>query len=457
MTERMQGRNNLLSVAVLVLLFAAGLRMDLDLGLWKKPDRVIEWDVHSYYAYLPAVFIYDDIRLEKSDYRFNGGLYLFWPSVAPNGNKVIKTTMGVAVLYSPFFFAAHLYAKVFDRPANGWSVPYKVGLLAAGLCYFLLGCWFVRALLLKAGHSDLQTSITMILVGAGTNLFCYATQSGSMSHVHSFFLIAWFLWEVQRWEREPTRRRGLLLGLLIGLITLVRPVNVLIVVVFALLNVTDLRSLCQRVLFFVGHWPQVLLMAAAALLVWVPQLVYWKMITGSLFFNPYIGEGFHFDDPHILDGLFSFRKGWLLYTPVMVFALIGTVLMTMMKTWRTAIVVFMGLFLYTTFSWWCWWYGGSFGQRSLVDIYALLSLPLAAFVGRVLVWRAPWRALAGCCAAALVWLNFFQTRQFERGSLHYDGMTKALYFAQFGQQEFVDNFHELADPPDYDKARSGGK
>ncbi len=453
----MGDRNNLLSAVVLLLLFMAAFRMDLDLGLWKKRDRVIEWDVHSYYAYLPAVFIYDDIRLEKSVYRFDDDFYLFWPSVAPNGSKVIKTTMGVAMLYSPFFFGAHVYATVFDHPANGWSVPYKVGLLAAGLFYFMLGCWFVRALLLTAGHSDLETSITLLLIGAGTNLFCYATQSGSMSHVHSFFLIAWFLWAAQQWRSAPSFRGTLLLGLLIGLITLVRPVNALIVIVFALLNVTDLRSLRQRLLFFLGHWPKLLLMGAAAFLVWVPQLAYWKMITGAFFFNPYIGEGFHFDDPHVLDGLFSFRKGWLLYTPIMVLALFGMFYMKTTKAWRTAIAVFMALFLYVTFSWWCWWYGGSFGQRSLVDIYALLALPLAAFVGRVLTWRTPWRALAGCLAAALVWLNFFQTRQFERGSLHYDGMTKALYFEQFGRQEFVPDFHELANPPDYERARSGAQ
>jgi hypothetical protein len=452
-----RGTRNPLSLIVLLLLFMAAWRMDLDLELWKQRDRVIEWDVHSYYAYLPAVFIYDDIRLEKSDYWFDEGFYLFWPSVAPNGGKVIKTTMGVAVLYSPFFFAAHAYAKVFGHPTDGWSIPYKVGLLAAGLFYFMLGSWLVRELLLRMGHSDLEVSITLLLIGAGTNLFCYATQSGSMSHVHSFFLIALFLLMVQKWDSEPTFRGGLQLGLLVGLITLVRPVNALIVIVFALLNVNDLRSLRQRFHFFLRNWPRVLLMGAGAILVWMPQLVYWKMITGSLLFNPYIGEGFHFGDPHVLDGLFSFRKGWLLYTPVMVFALIGLFFMTTNKGWRAAIGVFMIFFIYTTFSWWCWWYGGSFGQRSMVDVYALLALPLAAFIQWTLSWRMAWRVLAGGTAAALVWLNFFQTYQFERGSLHYDGMTKELYFSQFGKAEVLPDLYELADPPDYDKARSGGK
>ena len=46
---------------IIFLLLIFGVQVDMDLGLWRDRDRVIEWDVHSYYAYLPALFIYDDI------------------------------------------------------------------------------------------------------------------------------------------------------------------------------------------------------------------------------------------------------------------------------------------------------------------------------------------------------------------------------------------------------------
>ena len=67
---------------VIALVVAGCAWVDLDLKLWQLRDRVIEWDAHSYYAYLPAQLIYDDIRLIKSDYRFDEDYFLFWPSTA---------------------------------------------------------------------------------------------------------------------------------------------------------------------------------------------------------------------------------------------------------------------------------------------------------------------------------------------------------------------------------------
>ena len=75
---------------------------------WKnaeKQNSLINWDITSYYAYLPAYFIHDDLTLSFTD---NDSInysakHQFWPEIAPNGGKVIKTTMGLSFLYAPFF------------------------------------------------------------------------------------------------------------------------------------------------------------------------------------------------------------------------------------------------------------------------------------------------------------------------------------------------------------------
>ena len=70
-------------------------------------QKIIMWDVTSYYSYLPAAFIHHDVTLEftrrgtDKNYEEN---HQFWYQTAPNGSRVIKTTMGMAILYSPFFF-----------------------------------------------------------------------------------------------------------------------------------------------------------------------------------------------------------------------------------------------------------------------------------------------------------------------------------------------------------------
>ena len=78
----------------------------------KGPIRVIDYDVSGYYAYLPAIFIYDDLKdlnwrpeiIKK--YNFNG-LDDCTPE-RESGATVIKYPVGMAISYLPGFTAAHL-------------------------------------------------------------------------------------------------------------------------------------------------------------------------------------------------------------------------------------------------------------------------------------------------------------------------------------------------------------
>ncbi|MBK7240453.1 MAG: hypothetical protein IPI00_09770 [Flavobacteriales bacterium] len=167
---------------IIFLLLIFGVQVDMDLGLWRDRDRVIEWDVHSYYAYLPALFIYDDIRLEH-EYRFDDDYFLFWPNYTASGKPIIKMTMGVAVFYSPFFFVGHLLAKVMGYPADGWSPPYKILLLIGGLCYFLIGLLAVRRILERTGFSD--TVIAIVIVWSVAEQICSVMQR-TLGRCHMF-------------------------------------------------------------------------------------------------------------------------------------------------------------------------------------------------------------------------------------------------------------------------------
>lgn len=445
-----------LSWGAILIVLIAGIYVDLNLGLWRYKDRVIEWDIHSYYAYLPAVFIYNDIQLKDHDEATDGEFFLFWPTTTESGARVIKTTMGLSVLYAPFFFLGHGYASLFGYPLNGWSVPYKASLLIGGLCYLVIGLFFIRKILERSGCNDRTIAATIILVGLGTNLFCYSTHSGAMSHVYSFALIALFLHLTMRWFEKPGVWLALQLGLLVGLISLVRPTNALIVVFFLLVGVSNWDDLTGKVRFLTKHWGKHLLIGSIAGLVWVPQLAYWKYITGNILFNPYIGEWFFWSKPHIVDGLFGFRKGWYIYTPIMLIATVGVFLLrNELGKYKVAIITFLCLNIYVTFSWWCWWYGGSYGQRSMVDSYALMAIPLAAVVDRWMDRRLWMKVMGAALGLFLIWLNVFQTYQLEVHSLHYDSMSRELYFKQFGRMECIPGYDGYLDPADYEKAKMG--
>ena len=104
----------------------------LNLGNHKRLN-VIKNDVISSYSYLPATFIKQDLRLRflnDSDYVKDPDEY--WSKALNNGNHVFKTTMGLSMLYAPFFLIAHIYALLFDYDQNGFSEPYQLAISQIG-------------------------------------------------------------------------------------------------------------------------------------------------------------------------------------------------------------------------------------------------------------------------------------------------------------------------------------
>lgn len=420
---------------------------------WQK--NLIVNDVVSYYAYLPATFIYNDIKLEKSDYHTEEGTYLFWPVQTPDGKKVIKTTMGLSFLYAPFFFTGHAAAKLSGAPADGFSTPYQVSILFGCLFYLLAGLYFLRKLLLLF-FSEVVTSLTLLSVFFGTNLLWYTTLDGLMAHGYLFSLLTLFLYHTLRWHRGPKESIAVCIGLELGLMTLIRPTMFLCVLAFLLFGAYNAASVKTTLLRFKTHFFQLLIIALCFVAILLPQLLYWKYAAGKWLFFPYVDEHFYFSHPHIIEGLFSFRKGWLLYTPVMIFSLAGLFYMKRERSpYFLPVIILLPLYVYILFSWWAWWYGGGFGMRAMVDFYGLLAIPMACFYKQVTtVYRS--RARYGILALAVffVYLNLFQSLEYEKGLIHYDAMTKDAYFAVFLDKKPKRFFEYLSDP-DYRKARAG--
>ncbi|MFN3875041.1 MAG: hypothetical protein ACK4L7_03890 [Flavobacteriales bacterium] len=186
-------------------------------------------------------------------------------------------------------------------------------------------------------------------------------------------------------------------------------------------------------------------MGLAAFAVCLPQLIYWKWMTGKWLYMSYNnpGEGFEFLHPYTWEALFSFRKGWLVYTPLMAAALLGLIpLWRANHPWRWAVIAFTAINLWVATSWSCWWYADSFGQRALVQGYALLAVPL----GAALQWlgERDARLRPGLpLLLAFVALNLFQTWQIDRGILHTSRMTWPAYKAAWMKTQRPEGFDTL--------------
>ncbi len=451
----MKGKIQFSTIAIAIIVFAS-LWIDFDLKSWNKSNRVIEHDVHWYYAYLPAQFIYHDITLSNINYKYGDLHDLFWTVQTPEGKNVIKSTLGLSILYAPFFFVAHTFAHFTNYAENGFSEPYKIFLLLSAVFYLFVGLDYVRKILRHYNFSEAHIAITLLLIGLGTNLLCYASQSAPMPHVYNFFLFAVFIFYTIRWYESQSAKNTIILGLTLGLISLIRPSNGIILIFFFLYGVSTVAELKERMTFLKRDWFLINVIGFFAFLIWVPQFMYWKATTGNYLCDSYPGESFFFGQPKILSGFFGFRKGWLLYTPMMAFSLVGLFLMKgVVKKLRLPIILFFVVNVYIIFSWWCWWYGGTYGQRSMIDSFPILAIPFASFVQYLSGRKWIYKGLFICIAVFFIWLNIFQTYQFEFSSLHWDGMTKELYVKQFGKLDPIKDFYKWVKVPSSEAAKRG--
>ena len=435
----------------------------LNIRPWRnaeKKNALINWDVTSYYSYLPAIFVHKDLKFEflnNSEVNY-AEKHQFWPETAPNGNKVIKTTMGMSVLYFPFFIISHIYSLVNDKVvANGFSKPYEIGLTFSSIFYMMIGLFFL-AKVLRSIYDEKKVSILLFLVFLGTNLFYYATTEPCMSHVYTFSLASVFMYITMKIYEKNNWKFFIFLGLIYGLLFLVRPTNILFILAFLLYKIESFSSLNKRLYWLIQHYKNLTISIVISVLIGSVQFFYWKWATGNWFFNSYVGEQFYFNQPRIIEFLFSYRKGWLVYTPIFVFSFLGLYKMYVRKNpWFFSTLIMLPVLVYLFSSWWCWWFGGGFGMRPMIDYYPLLIIPLGEILSTKISYK---KYILNFILAGFVSLNLFQTLQRRNLVIHWDSMSKESYWAFFTtiKMKNAQDWERqkiLLNAPDYNKARNG--
>jgi hypothetical protein len=426
-----------------------------NLKFWKFSDKVIAWDIKSYYGYLPAAFIYQDFTFSfNNNYRSQYGEAIY-PFKGPKGFFIIQVTYGLALLYSPFFLAAHGIQVLTGGDTSGYSEPYRIALILSSIFYLGIGLYYLKKFLRKY-FSNWVTAITLVVVVLGTNLLHYTSNEAPMSHSYNFALIAVFMYFTTKWYEKTTAWNSIIIGFLISLITLIRPTNLIVALFFILWGVNSLESFKQRALYLLKSYKWILLMVPVAFAVWVPQFLYWKFISDSYIYYSYDEMGFFFNNPQITSSLFSYRKGLFLYIPLTAIGFIG--IPFLYKKYNGLILpVTMVLFIniYILSSWCFWWFGGSFGPRSYIDTYAILAVPFAAITAWFLSLKIPWRALYLTIISLLIWFNFFQTRQYRYGAINWTAMTKEAYWDSFLRKYPSKQFNSLLRFPNRANALKG--
>ena len=290
--------------------------------------------------------------------------------------------IGPALMSLPAYLVA-----VAVRPSGEpqYGPPFSNAYTLASLAYGLFALALVYRLLRRMSFGPHAAVASVAGIALGTPLLYYLLYSPSYSHTFSAFTVTLFMyvWWTRRDHR--TVRGWLVLGLLGGLMALVRWQDGPMMAV-ALLDLPKAR------------W-RVLLTAPGALLVFSPQLVVDEVIFGHLLpgaptvqFSPLPG--------HYLDVLFSSLHGLFIWSPLLLAAVAGY---WFVKDWtlRAAFAMCFAMQLAIIGSFLYWFGGFSFGMRFFVNLTPFFAVGLAAVASRVRPAVA-WSAIGAATAWALL-------------------------------------------------------
>ncbi|HNY01942.1 MAG TPA: hypothetical protein PKG48_05110 [Bacteroidales bacterium] len=380
-------------------------------------DRIINSDGKGYYAYLPAIFIYHDLQFrfveqyEAQYYPSDRSVFKEFRYDTGRGT-VNKYFPGMAIVWLPFFLFGHLMAWLELFPRDGYSLPYQYSILLSALMFLWLGARWLMKLLKLYGASDGRAAFLTLAVTLGTNLVFFTVTESSMTHVYSFALVTYFLLITHRLFHDYRPKWFPKAVSLFALIVLIRPTNALILLLVPFLAgsakqlmFTFRRVFSNRALFFRG-------MAYAVILFSVPVTL-WILQTGRPLVYSYGEEKLNLFRPHMLNILFSFNRGWFVYTPLALLSLAGFGGLFRHDRYRFLwLAGFLFVFVYVASCWWVWYYASKCGQRVFIDLYALVAL-LLLFLYHSLKGTLA-RRLLSALIVLFIGLNLFQYYQHTR-------------------------------------------
>jgi hypothetical protein len=399
-------------------------------------DRPIRSDGVSYYVYLPAIVLHHDPGMTALADDCCGGRFPDYTALSrvPGTRRWLDPhPIGVAVLMLPFFLAAHALTLWSNFTPDGFSFYYQHAAGLSGLAWLSLGLWWLQRHLARDCSPGVVLA-TMVSVVWGTNLFHYGTFDAGYSHAYSFAFVTALVAVVPRWFESPSLSRSALLGLIAGVIVLLRHANAIVLLYPVLYGLGVTETVAGRVRFAWTHRVAVAVVVACGLLTLAPQLWLYKWVSDAWLPNPYglLDIGFDFAHPRLRDVLISPQKGLFFWSPLLLAAVAGfAVVRGKARAARWPALVLLAALTWVIASWGDWQFGGSYGHRGFTDVLAVFAVGLAAayryLAGRSLLIRVA----TGVVAGSLVLLSVFQMVQYWLGVVPFNDTTWDQYRALF--------------------------
>ncbi len=327
----------------------------------------------------------------------------FIDTVTPTGLRPNFGPIGTAVLWAPFYLVGHVVALVghgagLHVAADGYSKPYLWAITLGSACYALVGLLLSYGLC-RALVGQLAAFWATLSIWLGTPVIFYSHLAPGYSHAASLFAVALFLFLWARWRDTLTVPRALWLGVVGGLIAMIREQDALFLVtpvVYAAFGVlTSLRAgMWRAALATIGR---VALIGVAAVVTYLPQLLTYQLLNGTPRPNKDVSDKLNIVAPFFWQVMTDPAHALPYWSPIVIVALVGMIVL-IRRNPRLGLALLVGFLLtwYINGAIKTWTTAGSFGARRFLNCTPLFVVGLAyayqglldASRGRGVVWRA---------------------------------------------------------------------
>ena len=359
------------------------------LFIYNKQSIGLHGDSLGYYMYLPSTFIYNNLNsIQKlpTDKNIPEQIISYAKDIeqkkSPLGFAVNQYTYGVALTELPFFLIAHAFEKVLGMGANGFSNTYFFLIKIGNIIYVLLGLILIYNILLNYFSKPIALMSTLTVYMC-TNLFWFTLYQAGMSHVPLFFLYSLLIYLTIKIHNNAKLTYFIAAGFTSGLIIITRPTDIICLLIPILYYIYNKETIKNKIVLLKNNLFNIICFCVCVFLVALPQLVYWKTLSGKFLYYSYGNQSFDWWHPKIKEGLFYFCNGWFPYSPVMIFAVLGIFLTKHIRMWTLCIFIILPIYVYIIYSWYCYNYINGIGSRPMIHLYPLLAISLAAFINSV--------------------------------------------------------------------------
>ncbi len=325
--------------------------------------KTVYGDGQFYYSWLRSVVVDHDINFTNEYAHF----HINQPQIK-DGLPGNKYSIGPALLWFPAFFTVHTLLG-----GTGYELPYQ---FAAGLVSVLLTLFSFVLLyrLLSKYFSSSSSLLATLSIAVATNLYFYGSLDTVNSHALSFFAVTVFICLL---EAKP--KNWFAIGIFLGLVSLIRTQDI----VYALLIIPFFKTTIKMMhsdTLIPGIMPGV----TGFTVVFGLQLLVWQLLYGSFMMSPYLsgGEYFNLFQTHIFQVLFAPPYGLFLYSPILIFSIIGLFMWKNILRLYCLFAILVELLIIS--SWNTWWQGASFGGRMFVSSLPIFAFGLASFFSWVM-------------------------------------------------------------------------